>query len=78
MHHGASKGLAEKRKVTKMLDFIRSNAFIAFAFSMVMGSEGQPTVTETLAAFAWLFLIAFIVVTLARLGKLAWENVRGY
>lgn len=60
-----------------MFDFIRTNAFVAFAFAMIMGSEGQPTVTETLAAFAWLFLVAFIVITLGRLGKIAYDNVRG-
>lgn len=61
-----------------MLDFIKSNVIIAFAFAGILGSEGQPTITETMAAFAWLFIVAFIVITFARLGKLAWENVRGY
>lgn len=61
-----------------MFEFIRNNAIAAFAFAGILGSEGQPTITETMAAFAWLFIVAFIVITFARLGKLAWENVRGY
>ena len=61
-----------------MFDFIRTNAIISAVLSGILGSEGQATLTDTIAAFAWLFLVAFIVVTLARLGKIAWENVRGY
>ena len=59
-----------------MFEFIRNNAIAAFAFAGILGSEGQPTITETLAAFAWLFIVAFVVITFARLGKLAWENAR--
>lgn len=60
-----------------MFEFIRTNALIAFAFAGIMGSEGQPTATETVAAIAGMFLVAFVVITLARLGKLAYENARG-